>query len=183
MGREYRMSYRLTAVASLLLFVLPRAHADDMSKRAKVEELFTATKVEATMGQMVGQMSTAMKATMQEQTSKLHLTAEQQGYADAFAVKVDGIMKSSLSMETLKPLFLKIYMDTYTEEELDGILAFYRSPAGQAFLAKTPVLTQRSIQLMQQQIGLVQPQLEEAQRELMQQMDKTTETTPPPRRP
>jgi hypothetical protein len=31
-----------------------------------------------------------------------------------------------------KPALVKIYADTYTEEELDGILAFYKSPAGEA---------------------------------------------------
>ena len=126
------------------------------------------------MGQMVGQMSTAMKTSMQQQTAQLNLTPEQQGYADTFAAKVDAILKNSLSMDSLKPVFLKVYLDTYTEDELDGILAFYRSPAGQAFVSKTPILMQRSIQLMQQQIGVVQPQMEEAQKEFMQQMEKTT---------
>ncbi len=75
-------------------------------------------------------------------------------------------------MDALKPLFLKVYMDTYTEEELDGILAFYKSPAGQAFVAKTPQLMQRSMQLMQEQMANVQPRLEEASKEFTDEMTK-----------
>ena len=34
------------------------------------------------------------------------------------------------------PDLVKLYSDAYSENELDGILAFYRTPAGRAMLAK-----------------------------------------------
>ena len=163
----------MLALAAAFFLALPAAHADEASKRAKVEQLFVLTKVDATMGQMVLQMSAAMKRTAQEQAAKQQLTPEQQAYTDKFTAKVDNILKESLSMDTLKPVFLKVYMDTYTEEELDGIIAFYQSPAGKAFIAKTPQLMQRSMQLMQQQVMEVQPQLEQAQKELMDEMTQS----------
>jgi hypothetical protein len=125
------------------------------------------------MTQMMSQMSVAMKKSADEQARKQQLAPEQQSDVDKFAAKVDGILKQSLSVQALKPVFLKVYMDTYTEEELDGIIAFYQSPAGKAFIAKTPQLMQRSIQLMQQQVAEVQPQIEQAQKELLDEMAKS----------
>ena len=163
----------LIALIAALFLALPAAHADEVSKRAKVEQLFTLTKVDTMMSQMMSQMSASMKQAADEQARKQQLTPEQQASVDHFTTRVDGILKQSLSMDTLKPVFLKVYMDTYTEEELDGIIAFYNSPAGKAFVAKTPQLMQRSIQLMQQQVSEVQPQIEQAQKELLEQLAKS----------
>ena len=160
------------ALAAALLLSLP-AHADDATKRAKVEQLFVLTKVESMMSQMAGQMSAAMKKATDQQARQQQLTPDQQKLADQFEAKVDSILKQSLSIDTLKPVFLKVYMDTYTEEELDGIVAFYQSPAGKAFVAKTPQLMQRSMQLVQQQVADVQPQLEQAQKDLMDGLAKS----------
>ena len=40
------------------------------------------------------------------------------------------------------------YARTYSEEEMEGIIAFYKSPAGQAMLAKAPQLAQNIGQVM-----------------------------------
>ena len=54
---------------------------------------------------------------------------------------------------------MKVYTDTYTEEEIDGILAFYKSPVGKAFLQKMPEVMQRSMPVMMQMMGDLQPEL------------------------
>ncbi len=76
-------------------------------------------------------------------------------------------------MDNIRPVVIQTYDETYTEDEIDGILAFYRSPAGKAFLAKTPQLMNRTMTLMQQQMASVQPQLEQATKELADEMAKT----------
>jgi uncharacterized protein len=53
----------------------------------------------------------------------------------------------------------KVYTDTYTEEEIDGILAFYKSPAGKAFIQKMPEVMQRSMPVMMQMMSDLQPQI------------------------
>jgi hypothetical protein len=158
-------------LASVLLLAAsvaatPSAHADEASRRAKAERLLVLTKSDAMMDQMLSQMSTAIKSSAATQAASLHLTAEQQVYLDKFNNRVADIIKTSLSMDSLKPIIVKVYVDTYTDEELDGIIAFYSSPAGQAFVTKGPQLMQRSIQLMQQQMAGLEPQLEQASKDL-----------------
>lgn len=43
-----------------------------------------------------------------------------------------------------------VYGEVFTEAELDGMLAFYTSPVGQSILAKTPQVTQQTMQFSQQ---------------------------------
>lgn len=55
-------------------------------------------------------------------------------------------------MESLKGLYdqmADIYMESYTEGDLDAILAFYNSPVGKKMVEKTPEITEKSMQLGQ----------------------------------
>ncbi len=42
-----------------------------------------------------------------------------------------------------------VYMESFTEAELDGILAFYATPVGQKMTAELPVITEKSMQIGQ----------------------------------
>lgn len=65
----------------------------------------------------------------------------------------------AVSFSKAKPALAKVYTDTYTEEEIDGILAFYKSSAGRAFLQKMPEVMQRLMPVMMQMMGDLQPQM------------------------
>ncbi len=43
-----------------------------------------------------------------------------------------------------------IYAEVFTEEELDAMLAFYTSPAGQSMIKKMPQMMGHTMQLSQQ---------------------------------
>ena len=74
--------------------------------------------------------------------------------------KVFALLSSNLSWDKLKPSFLKLYADAFTDDELDGLLAFYRSPAGQAMISKTPALMTKANQVVQQAMSQVAPELQ-----------------------
>lgn len=163
---------RLLTLTAALVLALPLAHADQASKRAKIQEMITLTNSEGMMNQMLDQMSAAMKNAAAQQAAKYQFTPEQQQIQDSFNTKISGIIAQSLSMDKLRPIIIQTYDETYTEDEIDGILNFYRSPAGKAFLAKTPQLMTRTMTLMQQQMANLQPQLEQATKELSDEMSK-----------
>jgi hypothetical protein len=62
--------------------------------------------------------------------------------------------------ESMKDLFDKlavVYMESFTEAELDEILAFYATPVGQKMTAELPVITEKSMQIGQQWGAQLQP--------------------------
>lgn len=62
--------------------------------------------------------------------------------------------------ESLKGLYediAVIYMESYTEEDVDAILEFYHSPVGQKMLAETPKIMEKSMQLGQEWGMQLQP--------------------------
>jgi hypothetical protein len=70
-----------------------------------------------------------------------------------------------MSWEKFKPAIVQIYAEVYTDEELDGILAFYRSPAGRAMLEKMPQLMSRTMAVAQKLMGDIQPEIEKMVKE------------------
>ena len=54
------------------------------------------------------------------------------------------------SMKDLVDLIVPIYYKHLTEDDLDGIIAFYKTPVGRKFAEKTPVITQESMLIGQQ---------------------------------
>ncbi|WP_260703392.1 DUF2059 domain-containing protein [Edaphobacter flagellatus] len=162
------------AFTLLLALALPAAaHADDASKRAKAEELVRITKMDQLMDKVMGQMSDRMKAMTAQQTAQIQATPEQQKLIDDFQAKVQQIIQGAISWDKLKPVILQVYSETYTDDELDGIISFYHSPAGQALIAKSPELMTRTMDLMQKQMVTIQPQIQQAAEDFGRKMKAT----------
>jgi hypothetical protein len=169
---------RLPFALALLLVIPTVTHADDASKHAKVEEMIHVTKMDQMMSQVMDQMSERMKAMTSQQTANLNMSADQRKVFDDYQAHIHQIMADSISWEKMKPLIITIYSETYTDEELDGILAFYRTPAGQALVAKSPQLMAKTMDLVQQQMLDVQPKIQQATEDFTYQMKQLHATGP-----
>ena len=134
-----------------LLWCARPLRADEASKSAKAEELLQLTQGD----QMMKMMEPMMKG-MMGQMSK-DIPAEQRAKIGEMQGKVMALI--AVSFSKAKPALAKAYIDTYTEEELDSILAFYKSPGGKALLQKMPEVMQRSMPVMMQMMGDLQPEI------------------------
>ena len=134
-----------------LLWCDSPVRADEASKSAKAEELLQLTQGD----QMVKMMEPMMKG-MMAQAGK-DIPAEQRAKVGEMQEKIMALVAVGLSKA--RPALVKVYTDTYTDEEIDGILAFYKSPVGKAFLQKMPEVMQRSMPVMMQMMGDLQPQM------------------------
>lgn len=159
----HRLSWFL--VIPLLFVLVPVTKADDASKRAKIEEIFKVSKLDQLLKQSIAMSMNQVKSGFYQQLFGVKVPPDQQQTMVEFQDKVEKLMTDALSWESLEPAYAKIFADAYTEEEIDGILAFYKSPSGQALLAKTPVLMAQGSLLAQQRVTAIQPQLQELMKE------------------
>lgn len=93
--------------------------------------------------------------------------AKQQQAIDKLKARLLGLVKDTVSWQKMEPSYLQLYSETFTEEEVAGMLAFYKTPAGQAVIHKMPVLMQKNTMLIQQMTVSMQPQLEQIQRDFL----------------
>src|SRR5579863_7270958 len=143
-------------VAGLFLFwPASPALADEASKSAKIEEMMRLTHADKTIQQFVEQIKTMQMA----QIGKMDIPSGERAAADEMQQKIMALVSDRLRWEKVKPAFVKLYADTYTEEEIGAIVEFYRSPAGKAMLEKMPQLMQRSMAVGQQLTGDLAPEI------------------------
>ena len=83
------------------------------------------------------------------------------------------VVSDSVGWASLEPEYVKLYAATYSEEEIDGILAFYKSPVGQKMLEKTPELSSGGMKIVQGRMGDFQPKIKALQDEYMKQLAAT----------
>ena len=159
---------------SVLLMVLTVgcccARADEASKRAKAEQLFTLLRMDTMMDQLMGGVKRQVQQITESMPGADQATPEQRKQIVDFQQRVMDVVNQKIGWKALEPDFITLYASTYTEEELDGIVAFYKSPIGQKMIDKTPELTTKSTQITQQKMSELQPQLSQMVQDFMKQM-------------
>lgn len=166
------MTRRAKWIAALAVAAqLPMAaHADEASKRAKLHEMFQLAHIDRTMTTVFAVQEKQLPMLLRNMLPQGTLTAEQQADLDAFMSKIHGIVTQAASWDKLEPQFTDIYAAVYSEQEVDGLIAFYKSPVGAEMVAKQPEIVERSGVVTQSLMRTVQPQVMQAAMEFAQQM-------------
>jgi uncharacterized protein len=87
--------------------------------------------------------------------------------ATTYYDKLYTLVATRYDWSKLQPEYEKVYFDLYTEQELDGILTFYKSPIGKSLLAKTPEANSRLLQISKEQSDALAPAIEKLTKEFV----------------
>ena len=157
-------------VLTLLCAVLLSAavHATPPSEDA-IDELLTVMKVEKTMDASLANIEQLMRQSMVAATREQAPSAEQRRVLDAMPTKFVQVMREEMSWAKMRPVYEQIYRESFTQEEVEGLVAFYKSPVGVASIEKMPVVLQKTMTLMQARMG---PFIEKMKAAIQQAVDE-----------
>jgi hypothetical protein len=141
--------------------------------------LLQLTKVDRQMDSVCAQMEGAMKASLQRLTKSRPLSAEEQATLDQQQAKMSAILKEELSWDKVKDQYVRAYREMFSQEEIDGLIAFYQTPAGQSLMNKQPELTNRTMAILQQRMAPVMQRIQKMSEEAALGLKKTTVKTLP----
>lgn len=161
------MRRKLTLFLLILLCTPLIARADDASKTAKIHEFFKVAKMDQLSSQITQRMIDQTKSGALQQSLGVSVTADQQQKLDQFTQKLGKIISDTLNWNDLEPQYTKLYSDAYTEQQIDDLLAFYKSPTGQVMVEKLPTLMQQANAITQQRMAAAMPQIQELLRQFM----------------
>ncbi len=125
---------------------------------ALAEELMTLFQIDKSMEAALQQV-TQMQAKMLDSQN---LSAEAKARQQQVMKVVLEETQASFAWEKIKPTFIGIYAETFTPEELQGMIAFFKTPIGQKWIEKQPQLQAATMQKMQSLIMSMQPKMQEA---------------------
>ncbi len=144
--------------------------ADPKPSEASVKELLVLSDSPKMLDMSKGQLATMAGGPVQQALQGKALTPEIKKTVEAGGAKIMATLNEGLKWEFFEPTFVEIYQSMMTQEEVDGIVAFYKTPAGKAMVQKLPQLMQASGQRMQQKLGPLMQQLQQISQETVLQL-------------
>ena len=168
---------KLIAIAGICL-VSVAAFAETKPSDASLNELLTITDsqklVDGMWPQVEGMMNNAAKQALGNTT----LNSEQQKVMQDSNAKIAAVFKEEFGYEKLKPMMINIYKESFSQEEVDGMLEFYKSKVGQAVTKKMPLVMQSSMANVQAQMSTVIPKIQKIQQDAIEQVKAKADKTP-----
>lgn len=163
-----------------LVFILSCATAFAAEAPASAEsirEVLKVTDAKGLIDKMWPQIDATMAAAMQQALKGKKVSPQQQETLSKMQAKMIASMKEDLSWENLEPMYVEIYQKSFTQTELDGMLAFYKSPAGAAVVKKMPIVMQETMIAMRQKLG---PMMQKMQRTVQESASEIQKEQPSP---
>lgn len=111
------------------------------------------------MAQNLGEMQA-------RQLQQMDIPAEAQPIIEQHLADTMTLLFSTFKQQSVKDKYAQMYVDTFTEQELRDILAFYQSGAGKAFLEKFPQVMAGITQIAESQVQSILPQMMEMNKQL-----------------
>ncbi len=141
--------------ALLLALASGSVAADQASHAAKAEAFLQLAKADrlavpvyAQVQQMFAQRFAEAKAPQ-----------DKRAMLERYQAKANAALDQAIGWEKLEPELVALYIEQFTEQELAGLIDFYRSPLGRKMLGKLPELNARSAQLTQARLQTAVPEV------------------------
>lgn len=169
------MIVRSLLLACLLLSAQQQANAQEpMASEASIRELLVLMDTKKVINGIWVQMDSIMETSMKQAMAGQTLTAAQQAILDDMRKQMVALMEDELSWTFFEPLMIDIYRTSFTESEVQGMLQFYKSPAGKAVIAKTPAVMQASMQAAQSRTESLQAKMRKLHEETVRKLKEAS---------
>jgi hypothetical protein len=174
---------RIFIILSLaLISACSSLFADAASRDKKIDEFLTLIKANTLQDQIYNQLEGQIDRATLGLAQQAGIPGPEQRSATAdLQAKMIAAMKESLNWDQLKVGMIEAYRNTYSEEELDGMLAFFKSPVGQTYLTKSPTIAAKSRELAEAKVKDLAVRFQAMGKEWSDQHPKSPALTPVPR--
>ena len=172
------MKFLTTLLFAVL--ALPALAQDGKPTAASVRGLFEAMHSSSMVDTYVKQVETTMRTALQQATAGQTPNAKQKKIVEDLQTRIMALVKEQLNWADLEPTLIEVYRDTFTQREVEGMLKFYHSEAGQAAITKLPTVMQESMARIQGRVNALTPRIMELEKETATQIKAAGDASPGP---
>ena len=145
---------------------------------ASVRQLFEVMHSSKLLEAYMTQIDSTVRASMQQALAGQQLNPKQQKILDDMGRQIGSLVKAELNWPAIEPLMIDVYRNTFSQHEVDGMLAFYRSEAGQAVIAKLPTAMQLSMTGIQSHAQALTPKIVQLEKDTAAQLKAAADSQP-----
>lgn len=134
---------------------------------AQIEHLLKVMEAQKVIDQMIPAMMQQSKALVDQRLASTQASDEDKARAQRILASQEASLRDMLSWQHLKPVYVRVYTDTVSAEEVQAMTRYYESPEGRSMMQKMPLILQRTMQEMQ---PLAQAAMEKMMKEMETEM-------------
>ena len=166
---------RLTLALALGLAAIAPALAAPPSD-ADINRLLAASRAQSMLDTMLPQIEAMQRQQFQQVAQQRQLDATQQAQLQRIEQRTSQTVRQALSWKELRPMYVDLYKQTFSKEDVLAMAEFYESSAGQSLLDKTPALMQNVMVAIQ---AKMQPLFVDLQKDLEAIVNEPAPTAAP----
>jgi uncharacterized protein len=165
----------LKRVLLVLALSCPVAYAiDSPPTEASIKQLLEVAQAHKLVDAMMAQMDGFMKNAMQQATQGRSVSPQIQKDIDKRQSELMKVLKEELAWEKLEPLYIRVYQQSFSQDEVNGLVAFYKTPTGQALINKMPVVMQNTFNELQQRMAPMMQRIQRMQQDVVAEIQAET---------
>jgi hypothetical protein len=161
---------RMLLKAFLVLLLSSSAAVAAPASEDSIRRLLEATQVRKLLDDIRAQTYALMNDIADQAMRGRPPNARQQAAIARMKEKMIDVMQAELAWEKMEPLYLRLYQETFSEEEVASMLAFYSTPAGKALVLKMPALVQKTMHEVQTMVSSMAPKMQQIEREFVDEL-------------
>ena len=161
---------KLLTVMFLGLAVMSSTVQASPPSSAQIERLLQVMEAQKIVDQMIPAMMQQSRMMVDQNLAKSDTSEADKARANQVMASQEASLRAMLSWTNLKPVYLRVYSDTLSAEEVLAMTRFYESPEGRSVMQKMP-------QILQRTMVELQPLAQSAMEKMM--ADLQTEMAPP----
>lgn len=162
-------------LALLLACSAPFAHAGDAPSDAQIDRLLEVMRARHTLDTMLPQVEASQRQMMEQMTAGQVLTDPQRALLERIAASNARNIRELLTWEKMMPMYRDIYRQTFDARDMDAMIDFYGSPAGQRVIDKMPQAVQNTMAALQ---AMLVPAMQKMQQDIATELDAARVETP-----
>ena len=135
------------------------AYAETPSS-ASIEQLIDITDSKQQYEQELQYSEQSYNDMMQQliDSQKNYLAKKDQEKFNTLQKEMLALMMKESQWEHIKPTMIQIFQEVYTQEEVNSMIEYYKTPIGRSILKKMPLVTEKNNAFLQQQMEKFMPQ-------------------------
>jgi uncharacterized protein len=141
---------------------------------ASIKQLLEVAQARKLVDSIMMQMDNLMQQSIAQATKGQTVPPKVQKEIDQGRGEALAMMKDLLDWSKLEPLYVRVYQKSFSQQEVDGMIAFYKTPAGQAVIGKMPAVMQNTMDEMQQMMAPVMQKIQKMQQDVVAEMKAET---------
>jgi hypothetical protein len=149
-----------------LCAVAPTFANDQPASAESIREVMEITKSRQLLDSVYAQFDGLMQQMVEKALPGKKLSAEQEKILAEMSAKMIDIIREEFNWEYLEPAFIDIYQKSFTQKEVDGMIAFYKTESGLAVIDKMPQVMQLSMQMTMERMQSMGPRIQALGKEM-----------------